>query len=188
MTIIDLNIPEVKVIEPTYFEDYRGYYCETYSKLTLREHGIVDDFVQDNHFLSLKRGTIRGIHFQNSPHAQSKLIRCTKGCLLNLAVDLRKGSPTYKRYVSVILSAENRRQLYIPKGFGNICMSLVDMTEGQYKVYSFYEPAYDRAIAWNDPEIAIVWPEINVIVSPKDRDAPQLKDSDVNFVYNEGKL
>lgn len=107
---------------------------------------------------------------------------------MNLAVDLRKGSPTYKQYISVILSAENRRQLYIPKGFGNICMSLVDMTEGQYKVDSFYEPAYDRAIAWNDPEIAIVWPEINVIVSPKDRDAPQLKDSDVNFVYNEGKV
>lgn len=188
MTVTDLNIPEVKVIEPTYFEDYRGYYCETYSKRTLREHGIVDDFVQDNHFLSLKRGTIRGIHFQNAPYAQSKLIRCTRGCLLNLAVDLRKGSPTYKQYISVILSAENRRQLYIPKGFGNICMSLVDMTEGQYKVDSFYEPAYDRAIAWNDPEIAIVWPEINVIVSPKDRDAPQLKDSDVNFVYNEGKL
>lgn len=188
MRVTELELPGVKLIEPTYFEDYRGYYCETYSKRALLEYGIKDEFVQDNHFLSLKRGTIRGIHFQNDPHAQSKLLRCTRGSMLSVAIDLRKGSPTYKRYVSVILSAENRRQFYIPKGFGQVCMSLVDMTEGQYKVDALYEPEYDRAIAWNDPEIAITWPEINMIVSPKDHDAPQLKDSDVNFVYGEEKL
>jgi len=172
----------VKVIEPTYHEDYRGYYCETYSARTLGEFGIKDMFVQDNHFLSLKRGTIRGIHFQNAPYVQAKLLRCTRGSLFDVAVDLRKGSPTYKKWVSVILSEENRKQIYIPKGFGHCCMSLVDMTEGQYKVDCLYEPQYDRAIAWNDPEIGIEWPTvITAIVSPKDQHAPQLRDSDVNF-------
>lgn len=188
MKVTELGLPGVKLIEPTYFEDYRGYYCETYSKRTFLKYGIRNEFIQDNHFLSLKRGTIRGIHFQNAPYAQSKLLRCTKGSLLSIAVDLRKGSPTYKRYVSAVLSAENRKQFYIPRGFGQVCMSLVDMTEGQYKVDALYEPQYDRTIAWNDPEIAIDWPKIDVIVSPKDRDALHLKDSDVNFVYNEGEL
>lgn len=183
MQITELKLPGVKLIEPTYFEDFRGYYCETYSKRTLHEYGIDDQFVQDNHFLSLKRGTIRGIHFQNDPYAQSKLIRCTQGSLLDIAVDLRKGSPTYKKWEAVILSAENRKQLYIPKGFGHVCMSLVDNTEGQYKVDAFYAPEYDRAIAWNDPEIGIEWPEIKPVVSPKDQRAPKLSESDVNFAF-----
>ena len=107
MRVTELALPGVKIIEPTYFEDYRGYYCETYSKRTLAEYGIDCEFVQDNHFLCLERGTIRGIHFQNDPHAQAKLIRCTRGSLLDIAVDLRKGSPTYLQWCSVILSAEN---------------------------------------------------------------------------------
>lgn len=181
MRVTELGLPEVKLIEPTYFEDYRGYYCETYSKRTLAEGGITDEFVQDNHFLSLKRGTVRGIHFQNEPYAQAKLIRCTKGSLISVAVDLRKSSPNYKKWVIVVLSAENRKQLYIPKGFGHCCMSLVDETEGQYKVDCLYAPEYDRAIMWNDPEIGIEWPGIEAIVSPKDKQAPLLRDSDVNF-------
>ena len=185
MRVTELSIPEVKVIEPTYFEDYRGYYCETYSTRTFHEYGIDDIFVQDNHFLCLNKGTIRGIHFQNSPYAQSKLIRCTKGSLFDVAVDLRKGSPTYKKWVSTILSAENRRQLYIPKGFGHVCMSIMDYTEGQYKVDALYVPTYDRAIFWNDPEISIEFPPIEAIVSTKDRRAPTLSDSDVNFLYEE---
>ena len=185
MKVTELALPGVKLIEPTYFEDFRGYYCETYSSRTLHEYGINNVFVQDNHFLSLTKGTIRGIHFQNDPYAQSKLIRCTRGSLFDVAVDLRKGSPTYKKWVSVILSAENRKQLYIPKGFGHICMSLVDNTEGQYKVDALYAPAYDRAIAWNDPEIAIEWPPIAPTVSPKDQAAKKLAESDVNFEYTE---
>ena len=114
MQVTELALPGVKIIEPTYFEDYRGYYCETYSQCTLAEYGITDEFVQDNHFLSLERGTIRGIHFQNAPYAQSKLLRCVRGSLLDIAVDLRKGSPTYKKWVSVVLSAENREQISIP--------------------------------------------------------------------------
>lgn len=181
MEVKELGLPGVKLIKPTYFEDYRGYYCETYSKRTMADHGITDEFVQDNHFLSLKRGTIRGIHFQNEPFAQSKLLRCVRGSLLDIAVDLRKGSPTYKKWVSAILSAENHWQIYIPKGYGHVCMALQDMTEGQYKVDRLYAPEYDRAIAWNDPEIKIEWPDIETIVSPKDKRAPFLKDSDVNF-------
>ena len=183
MIVQQLVIPVVKLILPTYFEDYRGYYCESYSKRTLEEHGINDEFIQDNHFFSLKRGTVRGIHFQNNPYAQAKLVRCTKGSMIDVAVDLRKNSPTYKKWVSVILSAENRKQIYIPEGFGHCCISLEDYTEGQYKVNKFYEPKYDRAIAWNDPELAITWGmrDDEIIVSPKDSVAPLLKDSDVNF-------
>lgn len=185
MRVTELSIPGVKLIEPTYFEDYRGYYCETYSKRALHEIGIDSEFVQDNHFLSLKRGTIRGIHFQNEPYAQAKLIRCTRGSLLDFAVDLRKGAGTYKKWVSVVLSAENRRQLYIPKGFGHVCMALQDMTEGQYKVDCLYAPEYDRAIAWDDPEIGIQWPDIDPLVSFKDQDAPSLAESDVNFTFED---
>lgn len=183
MIIQQLAIPEVKLIIPTYFEDYRGYYCETYSKRTLTEYGIAEEFVQDNHFYCIKRGTIRGIHFQNNPYAQAKLVRCTKGSMIDVAVDLRKNSPTYKKWVSVILSAENKKQIYIPKGFGHCCISLEDQTEGQYKVDEFYQPQYDRAIAWNDPDIAIMWGlnECEIIVSPKDKMAPLLAESDVNF-------
>ncbi len=183
MTVTELALPGVKLIEPTYFEDFRGYYCETYSKRTLAEYGIDCEFVQDNHFLCLTRGTIRGIHFQNDPYAQAKLIRCTRGSLFDVAVDLRKGSPTYKKWISVILSAENRKQLFIPRGFGHICMSLEDGTEGQYKVDALYAPAYDRAIAWNDPDIGIQWPPIEAVVSSKDQVAPTLARSDVNFMY-----
>lgn len=185
MRMSELGLQGVKIIEPTYFEDYRGYYCETYSQRTLAEYGIMDEFVQDNHFLSLKRGTIRGIHFQNAPFAQSKLLRCLRGSLLDIAVDLRRGSPTYRKWISVVLSAENRKQIYIPRGFGHVCMSLQDMTEGQYKVDCLYAPEYDRAIAWDDPEIGIEWPNIEAIVSPKDKQAPLLKDSDVNFVWRD---
>lgn len=185
LKVTELSIPGVKLIEPVYFEDFRGYYCETYSKRAFHEIGIDNEFVQDNHFLSIKRGTIRGIHFQNAPYAQSKLLRCTRGSLLDVVVDLRKGSATYKKWISVILNAENHKQIYIPKGFGNACMALQDMTEGQYKVDCLYAPEYDRAIAWDDPEIGIEWPDIKVIVSCKDKRAPVLAESDINFKFVE---
>lgn len=185
MKVTNLDIVGLKILEPRYFEDFRGYYCETYSSRTLHECGIDDVFVQDNHFLSLKKGTIRGIHFQNNPYAQSKLIRCTRGKLLSIAVDLRKGSDTYKQCTGVELSAENRKQFYIPRGFGHICVSLEDMTEGQYKVDNLYAPEFERAIAWNDPEIGIEWPDMDLILSPKDQSASLLRESDVNFEMGE---
>lgn len=185
MNIRSLDIPEIKVIEPIVHEDYRGYYMESYSQRELCKLGINNIFVQDNHLLSLKRGTIRGIHFQNDPKAQAKLVRCTRGKILDIVIDLRKGSPTYKKYVSIILTEENKKQIFIPKGFGHACISLVDDTEVQYKVDEFYYPEYDRAIAWNDPELKIIWGINEIIVSPKDSNAPFLSDSDVNFIYAE---
>jgi dTDP-4-dehydrorhamnose 3,5-epimerase len=181
MKIIELELEGVKILEPKYFEDDRGYYTESYSSRTLREYGIDTVFVQDNHLMSLKKGTIRGIHFQNYPKAQSKLLRCTKGSILDIVVDLRKSSPTYKNWISVILSEKNRKQIFIPKGYGHACISLEDNTQVQYKVDELYYPEYDRAIAWNDPELNIDWTIDNVILSKKDREAPFLKDSDVNF-------
>lgn len=183
MKITKLEIPEVMVLEPKYFEDYRGYYSEVYSARTLKEFGIDDVFIQDNHSFSLKKGTIRGIHFQNNPSPQIKLVRCTRGKVLDYAVDLRKGSPTYKKWVVVELSEQNRKQILIPEGFGHAFVTLEDNCEVLYKVTSFYEPTLDRAIAWNDPEINISWPITNPIVSVKDINAPTLVKSDVNFIY-----
>lgn len=181
MKVNELEIPGVYLITPDVFEDYRGYYMESYSQRTMKKYGINNVFVQDNHLLSLKKYTIRGIHFQNAPKAQAKLLRCTKGKILDIAVDLRKDSSTYKKYVSLELDEEKKQQIYIPKGFGHVCMSLVDDTEVQYKVDELYYPEYDRAIAWDDPEIGIDWGNIEPIVSEKDRTAPYLRDSDVNF-------
>ncbi|MBQ8614538.1 MAG: dTDP-4-dehydrorhamnose 3,5-epimerase [Ruminiclostridium sp.] len=181
MRVTELEISDVKIIEPDVYNDFRGYYMESYSKRTLEKFGINDIFVQDNHFYSRKKGTIRGIHFQNNPYAQSKLLRCTKGVILDVAVDLRKNSPTYKKYVMVELSADNKKQIYIPKGFGHCAMALSDEVEGQYKVDEFYYPDYDRAIRWDDPDIGIDWGTDKFIVSEKDSKAPFLRDSDVNF-------
>lgn len=183
MKKIELEIKDVFIIEPDVFEDYRGYYMESYSIRNFQKIGIKDVFVQDNHLLSLKKGVLRGIHFQNNPYAQSKLLRCTKGKILDVVVDLRKNSPTYKKWISVELDSKDKKQIYIPKGFGHACMALEDNTEVQYKVDNLYNPEYDRAIIWNDPELNIDW-EIDVskvIVSQKDKNAPFLKDSDVNF-------
>lgn len=182
MEVRELQIPGVYLITPDVFKDFRGYYMESYSSRTMEKYGIRDVFVQDNHLLSMNRYTIRGIHFQNEPKSQAKLLRCTKGRILDVVVDLRRGSPTYKKYVEVELDDIDKQQIYIPRGFGHACMSLVDDTEVQYKVDELYYPEYDRAIAWNDPEINIQWGNINPIVSEKDRIAPFLKDSDVNFI------
>lgn len=183
MQVEELELDGVKLITPDFFEDYRGYYMESYSSRTLSIYGIDDVFVQDNHLFSLKIGTIRGIHFQNQPYAQSKLLRCTKGKILDVVVDLRKSSSTYKKWISIELDSESKKQIYIPKGFGHACISLENNTEVQYKVNELYMPEYDRAIAWNDPELNINWglDDKDIIVSEKDRKAPLLKDSDVNF-------
>ena len=171
----------VKVIEPDYFEDFRGYYSEVYSKRTFETLGLDIDFVQDNHSYSIKKGTIRGIHFQNNPIPQLKLVRCTNGRVMDYAVDLRRDSPTFKQWVCVELSKENRKQIMIPEGFGHAFITLCDECEVLYKVNGLYEPSLDRAIRWDDPEISIPWGIDDPIVSKKDINAPYLKDSDVNF-------
>ncbi|NCE65118.1 dTDP-4-dehydrorhamnose 3,5-epimerase [Pseudoflavonifractor sp. 524-17] len=181
MKITELELPGVRILEPQYFEDFRGYYCETYSKRTMAQHGIETIFVQDNHSLSLKKGIIRGIHFQNNPKPQIKLVRCTRGRVMDFAVDLRKDSPTFKKWVSVELTEENHKQIWIPSGFGHAFITLQDNCEVQYKVDELYYPEYDRAIAWNDPEISIDWGTMDPIISQKDTKAPTLALSDVNF-------
>lgn len=182
MKITELELEGVKILEPKYFEDYRGYYVESYSARTLKELGIDTVFVQDNHSYTIKKGTIRGIHFQNNPKPQIKLVRCVRGRVLDVVVDLRKNSPSYKKWLAVELSEENRKQIWIPEGYGHAFLTLEDNCEIQYKVSEFYYPEFDRAIAWDDEEINVNWNIDNPIVSEKDKNAPKLRDSDVNFV------
>ena len=181
MKVTPLALPEIKVIEPTYFEDARGYFCETYSKRTLAEYGINTEFVQDNHSLTVQKGTIRGIHFQKPPCSQGKLLRCTRGSIFDVAVDLRKNSPTFKQWVSVELTSDNHKQVWIPAGFGHGFLTLEDNCEVQYKADAFYAPECDRSIAWDDAEIGIDWGVDEPILSQKDKNAPRLADSDVDF-------
>lgn len=185
MKIIDTEIPEVKIVEPQVFGDNRGWFYESYSFEKFRELGIDTVFVQDNRSFSAAKGTLRGIHFQRSPKAQTKLISCTKGEILDVAVDLRNGSPTYLKSVSVVLSEENKRMLYIPKGFGHGFVTLTENVEVFYKVDDFYSKENDRSIHFDDPQIGINWGVENPVLSQKDINAPYLTDSDVNFIYGE---
>ena len=181
MTVTELALPGVKLIEPTYFEDFRGYYCETYSKRTLAEYGIDCEFVQDNHFLCLTRGTIRGIHFQNNPHPQVKLVRVLHGAVRDFIVDLRRDSPMFKRWICQEVSAANRKQLYLPSGFGHAYITTEPGTVVLYKFDDYYDRSLVRAIRWNDPDIGIEWGVGEPILSPSDAKAPFLRDSDVNL-------
>ena len=181
MKINKTNISDLCIIEPDVFGDNRGWFTESYSKSKLKDLGIETDFVQDNHSYSAEKGTLRGLHFQNNPKAQSKLIRCTKGAVLDVAVDLRKSSPTYKEWVAIELSAENKKMFFIPKGFAHGFLTLTENVEFQYKVDEYYSPEHDRSIRYDDPEIGIEWQNQNPILSAKDKDAPLLKNSDINF-------
>jgi len=181
MKAIPTKIKEVVIIELDVFGDDRGWFTESYNKKKLAELGITTDFVQDNHSFSKSRGTLRGLHFQNLPHPQAKLTRCTKGAALDVAVDLRKNSPTYKQWVSVELTEKNKKQLFVPRGFAHGFITLVDNTEFQYKIDNNYDKDSDRSIRFDDPEIGIDWGNKNPILSEKDKNAPLLKDSDVNF-------
>lgn len=181
MNIIRTEIEDVLIIEPKVFGDHRGWFTETYSKAKFQELGIDIEFVQDNHSMSSQKGTLRGLHFQTSPKAQTKLVRCIKGKILDVAVDLRKGSSTYKQWVGVELSEENKKQLLIPKGFAHGFLTLTDDVEVQYKVDEYYAPECDRSIRFDDPEIGVDWGIEDPILSEKDLKAPLLKDSDVDF-------
>lgn len=187
LKMTDLEIPDVKILEPDYFEDYRGYYSETYSARTQAKLGINTVFVQDNHSYSIKKGTIRAHHFQNNPTPQIKLVRCVRGAILDVAVDLRKGSPTYTKWVAVELTEDNHKQIWIPSGFSHGFMTLTDHCEVLYKVDEPYNGPDDRAIAFNDPDIGFDWGIDDPIISKKDMDAPLLKDSDVNFTIEDNQ-
>ena len=180
------EIEGLKVITPQVFGDERGYFMETYNYNDFKEAGIDGVFVQDNQSYSSQKGILRGIHFQNAPWSQAKLVRVNRGAVMDVAVDLRKGSPTYKRWVAVELSAENRRMLMIPRGFGHGFKTLTADVEFIYKTDNLYHKESDRGIRFDDPAIGVDWGEVREeLLSPKDMNAPLLADSDCNFIYGE---
>ena len=181
MNVIKTGLEGVLVLESVVHGDHRGFFWESWSKKAMEEAGLFYDFVQDNHSLSVQKGTLRGIHFQRGDRAQAKLVRCVRGAVLDAAVDLRPVSPTYKKWITVELSAENKRQLLIPRGFGHAILTLMDNVEFLYKVDNPYAPEAEASIRWNDPEIGIDWPVTAPILSQKDTDAPFLKDTDTGY-------
>ena len=181
MNFIKTELEGVYIVEPKVFGDHRGFFMESYSKRALEEAGLHYDFVQDNHSSSTVKGTLRGIHFQRGDKAQAKLVRCVKGAVLDVAVDLRPNSPTYKKWVGVELSAENKKQLLIPRGFGHAFLTLTDDVEFLYKADNYYAPEADGGILWNDPEIDVDWGVEEPILSQKDANAPLLKDAVTDF-------
>lgn len=183
MKVEKTALPGVLILEPQVFGDNRGWFTEVYSQKRMLECGIDILFIQDNHSFSANKGTLRGLHFQNNPKSQTKLVRCTRGRLMDVAVDIRTGSPTYRQWVAVELSAENHRQLLIPKGFAHGFVTLTDNVEVEYKVDEYYAPDCDRSIRYDDPDIGVDWSVASPILSAKDLNAPLLKDSDVNFEY-----
>ncbi len=186
MKKISTELEGVYIIEPVIHGDHRGYFMETWSTRNFEELGLKYDFVQDNQSYSAQKGILRGIHFQNAPMAQAKLVRVNRGAVMDVAVDLRKGSPTYRRWIAVELSAENRRMLMIPRGFGHGFKTLTEDVEFCYKVDNLYSKECDRGIRFNDPDIGVDWGSVDeTLLSEKDTTSPLLKDSDCNFVYGE---
>lgn len=173
----------VNLIEPTVFEDERGYFLESYQAIRYAEIGLPQVFIQDNHSLSKEAGVIRGLHYQLSPEAQSKLVRVTAGAIYDVVVDIRQGSPTYGQWEGFELSADNKRQLFVPTGFAHGFCTLVPNTEVQYKVDRLYSKEHDRGILWNDPAIGIKWPTTQPILSEKDAVHPALANAEHNFKY-----
>ncbi|HVW73769.1 MAG TPA: dTDP-4-dehydrorhamnose 3,5-epimerase [Rhizomicrobium sp.] len=175
--VTSLAIPDLKLVEPKRFEDERGFFSETFNHEVLAAKGIDFQFVQDNHSLSRKQGTVRGLHFQRPPCAQAKLIRVVRGSILDVAVDLREQSPHYGRHVAMELSSKNWRQMFIPEGFAHGFCTLEPDTEVVYKVTTFYAPQSDAGIFWNDPALAIAWPSFaGAEISPKDTALPAFAD------------
>lgn len=186
MTFIETDIPEVLIMEPELFCDDRGYFFESYSEKEFCARVGQIRFVQDNESRS-SYGVIRGLHFQKSPYAQSKLVRVVKGAVLDVAVDIRKGSPTFGKHVAVELTEDNHRQVFIPRGFAHGFAALTDDVIFQYKCDNFYAPQSEAAIAWDDPELGIDWrvPADKTVLSAKDMAHPRLRDAEWLFDYNE---
>ena len=185
MEVERTGLSGVVVLTPRRFGDNRGFFSESYSAKALSEHGIETVFVQDNHSLSMTAGTIRGLHFQKPPHAQDKLVRCGRGCLFDVAVDIRKGSPTYGQWFGTELSFENGRQLLIPAGFAHGFVTRVPETEIVYKCSDYYHPETEGALIWNDPDIGIDWDlgDLEPVLSAKDAVAGRLADLDSPFTW-----
>ena len=181
MNVIKTKINDLLIIESDVYSDSRGWFSESYNQKTFEEHGISIVFSQDNHSFSKEKGVLRGLHFQNAPYAQTKLVRCTRGKIWDVAVDLRKSSPTYLEWFGLELTEENHKMLMIPQGFAHGFVTLTENSEVQYKVDNLYYKDSDRSIKYNDKKINISWPLEKVILSEKDKNAPTLEFSDVNF-------
>lgn len=189
MKVIKTKIPEVLIIETDVFGDHRGFFTETYNKKRYEEVGITTEFIQDNMSFSTVPGTIRGLHYQRAPYAQAKLVSCSRGKVIDVAVDIRKGSPTYGQYVTCELTAENHRQFYIPRGFAHGFLTLTDNVEFRYKCDNLYNKESEGGIRYNDETINIDWGTlldgIKPVLSEKDEKAPTLDECNANFIYGE---
>jgi dTDP-4-dehydrorhamnose 3,5-epimerase len=183
MKFVSTNIPEVFLIEPAIFGDHRGFFMETWEKQRFSDAGISNDFVQDNHSRS-KQNTLRGLHYQE-PYGQGKLVRVVAGEVYDVAVDIRKGSPTFGSYYAAILSEENKHQLWVPPGFAHGFCVLSESADFVYKCSEFYHPEAEHTILWNDPDIGIDWPIEDVILSDKDKSGSLLKDAGTLPVYKQ---
>jgi len=186
--IIETKLPGVVILEPQVFGDSRGWFMESWSEKNMEEVGLNVRFVQDNQSFTAKKGTLRGIHYQQNPMAQAKLVRVVRGAVVDVAVDIRKGSPTYGQWTAVELSAENKRQFYLPQGFGHAFLTLTDDVEFFYKCDNLYSKECDRNIRWNDPQINVDWKALGLespepMLSEKDANAPLLKDCDCNYLF-----
>lgn len=176
MQVIETAIPDVKVLVPKQFKDHRGFFSEVYSRKGLAAAGIDREFIQDNHSLSVEKGVLRGLHYQLPPTAQDKLVRVVRGAILDVAVDIRRASPTFGKHVAVDISAENWRQIFVPVGFAHGFVTLEPNTEVLYKVTAPYSPEHERGIQWNDPALGIDWgvTERQAILSGRDQTHPPL--------------
>lgn len=189
MTDITTTLNGVLLFKPSRFGDHRGFFAETYSARLLAKHGITDTFVQDNHSLSTQAGTLRGLHFQKPPHAQAKLVRCGRGALFDVAVDIRKGSPTYGHWFGVELSFENGLQLFIPAGFAHGFITLEPQTEIVYKCSNYYAPESEGVLRFDDPDVGIDWGTDGTppVLSEKDASASTLATFDSPFTFENSK-
>lgn len=179
MKVTTTSLTDVLIFEPTVFGDHRGFFFESFSQKFFDEAvGTSVSFVQDNHSKS-SQGVLRGLHYQLNPNAQGKLVRCVEGAVLDVAVDIRKDSTTFGQWVGVELSAENKRQLWIPAGFAHGFVTLSETAEFVYKTTNYYAKESERSIVWNDPDIAINWKISDVLLSDKDKHAPRLQDAEV---------
>ena len=189
MAVTETKLKGVYLIEPQVFGDSRGWFMETWSKAKFEAAGLNFDFVQDNQSFSAHKGTLRGLHYQLDPMSQAKVVRCTRGSILDVAVDIRKNSPQYAKWVSVMLSEENKKQLLIPRGFAHGFLTLTDNVEIQYKADNLYAPRHEGNIRWDDPQIGIEWPFEPTILADKDKNAPTLAQrierNELNFMFDE---
>ena len=189
MEVSATSIAGVLLLKPQYFHDARGYFVETYSARAALDAGLVAEFVQDNQALSLRRGTVRALHFQVPPKAQAKLVRALRGSIYDVAVDLRVGSPSFGKWTGATLTAQGGEQIFVPRGFAHGYCTLEDDTEVAYKVDDYYAPECERGLAWDDPTIAVGWPVLpaDALLSERDRKLPRFADFASPFRYDGGR-